>query len=105
MALPRLAQAAFGLALFASVTLTVAGTLSLLGLGSEVRGELGRIHALKAETLPLASEVFDRRGEKIGEFAAERCYYVPLAKLPPHVVDAFLSAEDKDFRRHFGVSP
>src|SRR5687768_15287455 len=30
---------------------------------------------------------------------------VLLDRLPPHVADAFLAAEDVRFRRHFGVDP
>jgi penicillin-binding protein 1A len=51
------------------------------------------------------SVVYDRNGRKIGEFIRERRFDVPLAQIPKHVRDAFLSAEDSDFYRHHGVSP
>jgi membrane peptidoglycan carboxypeptidase len=51
----------------------------------------------------LATEIFDRHGEKIGELAEERRYYIKAQELPPHVIDAFLSAEDRHFFTHHGV--
>ncbi len=38
------------------------------------------------------------------EAVAEPAGFVPLAEIPPHVVKAFLAAEDKDFYAHGGVS-
>jgi penicillin-binding protein 1A len=35
---------------------------------------------------------------------AEQADFIPLAEIPPHVVKAFLAAEDKDFYGHGGVS-
>ncbi len=56
------------------------------------------------EDLPLTSEVFDRHGMKIGEIASERRYFVSIKDIPQHVQDAFLSAEDKNFYSHSGIS-
>jgi len=38
------------------------------------------------------------------EAISEQADFVPLAEIPPHVVKAFLAAEDKDFYSHGGVS-
>lgn len=38
------------------------------------------------------------------ETIADQPDFVPLEHIPPHVVKAFLAAEDKDFYRHGGVS-
>jgi penicillin-binding protein 1A len=51
----------------------------------------------------LPSVVVDRAGRPIGEFASERRQLVPLARLPRHVVQAFLAAEDQDFYEHSGI--
>lgn len=53
--------------------------------------------------LALASEIYDRHGDKIGEFVDKRRYFVPLATMPQHLIDAFVSAEDKKFFRHRGI--
>jgi penicillin-binding protein 1A len=51
----------------------------------------------------LASVVVDRHGRPIAEFASERRSLVALADVPPHVVRAFLAAEDAEFHAHPGV--
>lgn len=58
---------------------------------------------LRRDRLPLASEVYDRHGIKIGEFAQEKRYYVSLSELPRYLIEAFLSAEDKEFFVHRGI--
>lgn len=58
---------------------------------------------LRRDRLPLASEVYDRHGIKIGEFAREKRYYVSLSELPRYLIEAFLSAEDKEFFVHRGI--
>ncbi len=58
---------------------------------------------LERNQLPLASEVYDRHGIKIGEFAQEKRYFVPLQEMPRYLVEAFLSTEDKDFFTHRGI--
>lgn len=65
--------------------------------------ELNQAKVLSATSLPVATEVYDRYGEKIGEFGGERRYYVKLGDLPPHVIQAFVSAEDKFFYLHGGL--
>jgi penicillin-binding protein 1A len=83
---------------------TVVGSLAIR-YGAEIREHLDHVAALRDEAPPLATEVFDVHGEKIGEYAAERRYQVRVKDLPEHVVRAFLSAEDAGFYRHFGLDP
>jgi penicillin-binding protein 1A len=52
---------------------------------------------------PLASRVYDRNGQLIGEFFTERRRLTPLAEVPQHVVDAFVSGEDSSFFEHTGI--
>ena len=58
---------------------------------------------LTRQQLQLASEVYDRHGIKIGEFAQQKRYFVPLQEMPRYLVEAFLSTEDKDFFTHRGI--
>lgn len=48
--------------------------------------------------------VFTRDGVEIGEFGAERRYYLPIAHTPRLIQDALLAVEDTGFRDHPGVS-
>ena len=58
---------------------------------------------LERTKLTLVSEIYDRHGDKIGEFVDKRRYFVGLATIPQHLIDAFVSAEDKKFFRHRGI--
>ena len=52
----------------------------------------------------LVSEVYDRNGKKIGEFFREKRLLTPYEKVPKHVVQAFVAAEDDTFFRHTGIN-
>lgn len=45
----------------------------------------------------LVSEVYDRGGNKIGEFFREKRMLVPYKDTPPQLIQAFTSAEDSSF--------
>lgn len=53
----------------------------------------------------VSSKVYSSDGKQIGLFARENRNYVPLEKIPNHVIAAFMAAEDKDFYSHKGVDP
>jgi penicillin-binding protein 1A len=52
----------------------------------------------------LVTEVYARGGEKIGEFFRENRTLVPYEKMPKHLVQAFVAAEDDTFFEHGGVN-
>lgn len=52
----------------------------------------------------LVSPVYDRNGKKVGEFYRERRTLVPYDKMPKHLVNAFLAAEDDQFFDHGGIN-
>jgi penicillin-binding protein 1A len=51
------------------------------------------------------SRVYAGDGRLLGEFAVEKRLFVPIKAMPRLVVNAFLSAEDKNFYQHGGVDP
>jgi len=51
----------------------------------------------------VVSTVYDAHGLPIGEFYHQRRMVVPLERIPPHVIQAFLAAEDARFFKHKGV--
>ncbi len=61
--------------------------------------------ALKDWKPPEATVIYDYRGRPFGDIALQRRYYVSLEKIPTHTRYAFISAEDKNFYKHFGVDP
>lgn len=58
---------------------------------------------LRNFTLRSGSEVYDRNGKMVYLFAFEKRKLVSLKELPPYLVDALITAEDKHFYHHFGI--
>src|SRR6516164_8478210 len=54
---------------------------------------------------PTMTRVYAGDGRLLAEFASERRVFVPIEAIPKRVVDAFLSAEDKNFHSHHGIDP
>jgi penicillin-binding protein 1A len=52
---------------------------------------------------PVTTHVHAGDGSLLAEYAVERRMFVPVTAIPRQVVNAFLSAEDKNFYRHPGV--
>ncbi|MEZ4215086.1 MAG: PBP1A family penicillin-binding protein [Myxococcota bacterium] len=52
---------------------------------------------------PTVTELFDREGRLVAEFALERRRIVPLAEIPVLTRQAFVSAEDGSFYEHRGI--
>lgn len=82
-----------------------AGVLVVLGILLWFNAQLPPLDTLKAYEPALITKVFDRHGELITEYAAERREIVELTEMPPHLLDAFVAAEDDKFYRHFGIDP
>ncbi len=51
----------------------------------------------------MTTRVHAADGTLLGEYARERRIFQPIETIPPLVIDAFLSAEDKDFYNHGGI--
>jgi len=60
-------------------------------------------HQLADYEPPVATRVLAGDGRLLAEYATERRVYVPFEAIPKPVVQAFLSAEDKNFYSHPGV--
>jgi penicillin-binding protein 1A len=58
---------------------------------------------LKDYQPPILSRVYAGDGRLMATFAAEQRVFVPMAAIPKQVINAFLSAEDKDFYQHKGI--
>ncbi len=44
-------------------------------------------------------------GALLAEYATQKRVFVPVNVIPKKVINAFISAEDKDFYNHFGIDP
>ena len=54
---------------------------------------------------PIMTRVHAGDGRLLAEYATERRIFVPIQAIPKPVINAFLSAEDKNFYSHHGVDP
>ena len=54
---------------------------------------------------PIMTRVQAGDGRLLAEYATERRIFVPIQAIPTSVINAFLSAEDKNFYNHHGVDP
>lgn len=54
---------------------------------------------------PVATRIYAGNGALLAEFATQKRLFVPVKAMPPQLIEAFLSAEDKSFYSHPGVDP
>jgi penicillin-binding protein 1A len=90
--------------------------LSLLGVVGVVSGALGVYYYVNQDlpadltkihfyNPPRTTEIYAASGELIGEFYLERREIVPLSRIPDHLIQAIIAAEDQRFFSHPGVDP
>ena len=86
----------------------VAGLCFALGAGAGIAllakfGDFPSIGSVAAYRPSVTSKIFDRNNLVVGEIYLEKRNVVPFKAIPPHVVNAFVAAEDANFFRHKGV--
>jgi penicillin-binding protein 1A len=60
---------------------------------------------LAAYEPPVMTRIHAADGALMAEYAAQRRLYLPIQTVPKLLIDAFLSAEDKNFYEHNGIDP
>ena len=93
---------------YAGLALLGMAVLGVVAVGIYIytlTSDLPSVDALNNYTPPVTTRVYAGDGTLIGEFARERRIFVPIGYVPPLVVRAFVSAEDKNFFTHPGVDP
>lgn len=97
---------------FARIVLAVMllGLLGGLGGGGVVAWafwtysqDLPTVETLGNYEPPTVSVVYDTKGRRLGEIYEKRRYVTDLEKIPKHVQNAFIAAEDANFWTHGGV--
>jgi penicillin-binding protein 1A len=66
---------------------------------------LPSVEELQNYSPPITTRVYAGDGTVLGEYARERRVFVPIAFVPKRVVQAFTSAEDRNFFNHPGIDP
>jgi penicillin-binding protein 1A len=85
---------------------TIAFLLGAAGVAvyvAQVTKELPDYNTLRNYEPPIMSRVHAADGQLMAEYARERRLYLPIQAVPKMVVQAFLSAEDKNFYTHNGI--
>lgn len=70
----------------------------------QVSASLPDYTVLKDYQPPVTTRVHAADGTLLAEYARERRLFQPIETIPALVVDAFISAEDKDFYKHGGIA-
>ncbi|MGE3770305.1 MAG: penicillin-binding protein 1A [Bdellovibrionales bacterium] len=87
---------------FAMLALIV-GILAVFAGFAYMSNDLPSTDRLATYEPPTLTRLHAGDGRFMMEYAAEKRLFVPIASMPPLVINAFLSAEDKDYYRHRGV--
>ena len=58
---------------------------------------------LKNYKPPVSSKMYSGNGDLVADFSKEKRIFIPFEAIPKKVINAFLSAEDKNFFSHPGV--
>ncbi len=84
------------------LALFVGGAAAIYGFYEFGRG-LPDHNQLATYEPAVATRVYAGDGQLIQEYAVESRIFVPVEEIPKRVIDAFLSAEDKNFYEHHGI--
>lgn len=61
---------------------------------------------LRSDAFPTSTKILDRNGQLLFEvYSDQNRTPVPLGELPPDLIEATISIEDKNFYRHHGIAP
>ena len=89
----------------AAVVLLGIVVLSGVGYVWWITRDLPSVKDLQNYLPPVTTRVYAGDGTLLGEYARERRVFVPVSFVPKLVINAFTSAEDRNFFNHPGIDP
>ncbi len=89
------------LILFLSISLLI--VIVIFGILWTFSNNIPDYKFLKNYKPPVSSKMYSGDGDLVADFSKEKRIFVPYSAIPPNVINAFLSAEDKNFFTHPGV--
>jgi len=91
----------FGMGILAAIAVVVAVSWYV----NDLSKDLPDYEVLNAYEPPVTTRIHSADGSLMAEYARERRLYLPIQAVPDLIKSAFLSAEDKNFYKHFGIDP
>ena len=85
------------------ITATVVGVAPRVWSSANAHEELP-VELPEFEALAQRTYVYDANGQEIGFYELENSQPIAYADIPPDVIDAFLTVEDKEFFGHDGIN-
>ena len=85
------------------ITVTILGSSAIFGVLWTFSNNIPDYKFLKNYKPPVSSKVYSGNGDLVADFSKEKRIFVPYRSIPKNVINAFLSAEDKNFFSHPGV--
>src|SRR5215469_18920161 len=79
--------------------------LGVVGYIYTLSRDLPSVEDLQNYQPPVTTRVYAGNGMVLGEYARERRFFVPIAFVPRQIINAFTSAEDRNFFSHQGIDP
>jgi len=81
------------------------GLAMLIGIIAYFSQDLPDYKVLKNYSPKIVTRLYARDGQLVSEYANEKRVFIPIEIVPDKVKEAFISAEDKSFYYHLGISP
>ncbi|MBN1533977.1 MAG: PBP1A family penicillin-binding protein [Spirochaetes bacterium] len=76
----------------------------IIALGIILAMDIYKVRALANFRPDVTTKIYDQHGVLVAELFKQKREVVPLNRIPPNLVKAFVSIEDEDFYDHHGVS-
>ena len=89
--------------LFISISIVLLTSVLIVGVLWTYSNDIPDYKFLKNYKPPVSSKVYSGEGELVADFSQEKRVFVPYSSIPKNIINAFLSAEDKNFFSHPGV--
>jgi len=89
--------------LIISISIVLLTSVLIVGVLWTYSNDIPDYKFLKNYKPPVSSKVYSGEGELVADFSQEKRVFVPYSSIPKNVINAFLSAEDKNFFSHPGV--
>ncbi len=86
-----------------SISLVILVSILIIGILWAYSNDIPDYKFLKNYKPPVSSKVYSGDGNLVADFSKEKRVFIPYNSIPKNIINAFLSAEDKNFFSHPGV--